>query len=172
RAQIVAHEVELSVMKTYSTSNNPDLQRVEETVKGLKAELAKLERKSGNNPDTLMPTGRMPAVGVDYARKLRDLKFNETLFEIMTKQYEMARIAEAKNPALIQVIDKAVPTRERAGPQRTKKVLVATVISFFFSVVLAFFMEFMEKQKSMSPENRQRIETLKRYMSFKRKKII
>lgn len=168
RAQIAAKEVELSVMKSYSTQNNPDLQRVAETIKGLKTELAKLEQKGGNSPDTLMPTGRMASVGTDYIRKLRDLKFNETLHELMMKQYEMARIEEAKDPAIIQVLEKAYPSEERAGPQRKKKIATAAGVSFFFSIFLAFFMEYLERQKSMNPENRERIETLKRYLSFKK----
>jgi capsule polysaccharide export protein KpsE/RkpR len=42
RAQLVAKEVELNVMRSYSTPNNPDLQRIEETIKGLKKELGKI----------------------------------------------------------------------------------------------------------------------------------
>ena len=96
RAQIAAKEVELMVMKTYSTENNPDLQLTQEALKGLKAELKKLEKKEGSNPDTLIPTGRMPSVGTNYIRKLRNLKSNEKLFEIMAKQYEMAGIGLPK----------------------------------------------------------------------------
>ncbi len=59
RAQIAAKEVELKVMKTYSTPQNPDLKRVEETLRGLRAELAKMEGKGGKGHDPLMPTGRM-----------------------------------------------------------------------------------------------------------------
>lgn len=170
RAEIAAKEVESSVMKSYSTQSNPDLQRVAETIKGLKTELAKLEQKGGNSPDSLMPTGRMASVGTDYARKLRDLKFNESLFEIMLKQYEMAKIDEAKDPAIIQVIEKAYLSKERAGPQRKKKIATAAGTSFFFSIFLAFFMEYLEKQESTNPENRERINTLKRYLSFRRNK--
>ncbi|RJQ17505.1 MAG: hypothetical protein C4560_08755 [Nitrospiraceae bacterium] len=168
RAEIAAREVELSVMKSYSTLNNPDLQRIAETIKGLKTELAKLEQKGGNSPDSLMTTGRMPSVGTDYVRKMRDLKFNETLYELMMKQYEAARIEEAGDPALIQVIEKAYPSKEKAGPERRKRVLTSTASSFLFSMVLAFILEFLEKQQSVSAESRERFKTLKRYLSFKR----
>lgn len=63
KAQIAAKEVEIRVMRTYSTPNNPDLQRAEESLRGLKTELSKLEAKGGSGHDPLMPTGRMPAVG-------------------------------------------------------------------------------------------------------------
>jgi uncharacterized protein involved in exopolysaccharide biosynthesis len=167
RAQIAAKEVELKVMKTYTTANNPDLQRVEETLKGLKIELAKLEEKEGVNPDPLMPTGRMPVVGADYVRKLRDLKFNETLFELMAKQYEMARIEEAKDAAIVQVIDKAVVPEKKFKPARRQMVTIATLTALFFSIFLAFFMEYAGRA-SAGTENLERLDALKKYLSFKR----
>jgi uncharacterized protein involved in exopolysaccharide biosynthesis len=167
RAQLAAKEVELKVMKTYTTANNPDLQRQEETLKGLKIELGKLEEKTGSSPDTLMPTGRMPDVGTDYIRKLRDLKFNETLYELMGKQYEIARIDEARDAAIIQVIDPAIPPEKKFKPARRQMVTIAAFTSFFFAVFLAFFLEYVE-QVTAGGSNEGRVQALKKYLSFKR----
>jgi tyrosine-protein kinase Etk/Wzc len=169
RAQIAAKEVELKVMKTYSTSNNPDLQRMEEALKGLKTELKKLEAKGGSSPDPLMPTGRMPDVGTDYLRLLRDLKFNEEILELMAKQYEMARIDEARDPAIVQVIDKAIPPEKKYKPRRALIVAVAFVASFFLSLFAAFFMEYIEGLQSRDSESRDKMEIFKRYLSFKKR---
>lgn len=166
RAQVAAKEVELKVMRTYSTPNNPDLQKAEEALKGLKLELNKLEAKGGTNPDPLMPTGRMPAVGTEYIRKLRDLKFNETLYELLAKQYELAKLDEARDVVIIQVVDKAIPPDKRAKPKRTLMVIIATFTGFFLAVFAAFFMEFRERA-SGDPENKERFETLKRYANFR-----
>ncbi|MBM4137824.1 MAG: hypothetical protein FJ241_13505 [Nitrospira sp.] len=169
RAQIAAKEVELKVMKTYSTPNNPDLQKAEEALRGMKVELSKLEVKGGSRaPDPLMPTGRMPAVGTEYIRKLREVKFNETLYELLLNQYELARLDEAKDAAIIQVIDKAVPPEKKAKPKRALMVVLATFMGFFCSIFVAFFMEYKERESS-NPENRERFETLKRYIRFRRK---
>jgi uncharacterized protein involved in exopolysaccharide biosynthesis len=169
RAQIAAKEVEIKVMKTYSTPNNPDLQKTEEALRGLKVELNKLEAKGSSGHDPLMPTGRMPAVGTEYMRKLRDLKFNETLYELLTKQYEAARLDEARDAVVIQVIDKAVPPDKRAKPKRTLMVAIATFTGFFLSVFAAFFMEYKERA-SNDPQNRERFEALKKYITFTREK--
>lgn len=169
RAQMIAKQVELNVMKSYSTPNNPDLQRIEETIKGLRKELAKLEQKDNNSSDTFLTTGEMPAIGTDYFRKLRDLKLNETLYEIMIKQYELAKIEEAKDPSIIQVIEKATPPKTWVYPARRKMVIRTTLLSFFFSVLLVFFIEFIERYKSRSSENREKIETLKKFLSFRKK---
>lgn len=166
RAQIAAKEVELRVMRTYSTPNNPDLQKAEEALRAMKAELRKLEEKGGPNPDPLMPTGRMPEVGIEYIRKLRDLKFNETLYELLTKAYEAARLDEARDAVVIQVIDKAIPPDKRAKPKRTLMVLIAAFTGFFLSVFIAFVAEYREKA-SEDPENRKRLEFIRDNLKFR-----
>lgn len=168
RAQIAAKEVQLRVMRTYATPQNPDLQRVEDELKGLKAELGKLEAKGGSGHDPIIPTGRMPELGTEYVRKLRELKFHETLYELLTKQYEAAKLDEAKEATVIQIIDKAIPPEKKAKPKRTLMVLIATFTGFFLSIFAAFFVEFKERAFA-NPENKERFETLKKYAVFRKK---
>ncbi len=141
RAQIAAKEVELKVMKTYSTPQNPDFQRVEETLWGLRAELAKMEGRGGRGHDPLMPTGRMAQIGTDYAKQLRDLKFNEVLYGLLLQQYEAAKLDEAKDATTIQVIDRAVPPEKKVKPQRAMMIILGGIIGFFLSIFAAFLME-------------------------------
>ena len=168
RAQIAAKEVELKVMRTYSTPQNPDLQRVEETLKGLRSELAKMEGRGGKGHDPLMPTGRMAEIGTDYAKQVRDLKFNEVLYSLLLQQYEAAKLDEAKNATIIQVIDKAVPPEKKVKPKRAMMVVLAGIIGFFLSVFAAFIMEYRERANA-NPEDRERFDALKKYLTFKRK---
>lgn len=169
RAQIAAKEVELKVMKTYSTPQNPDFQRVEETLRGLRAELAKMEGRGGRGHDPLMPTGRMAQIGTDYAKQLRDLKFNEVLYGLLLQQHEAAKLDEAKDATTIQVIDKAVPPEKKVKPKRTVMVMLAAFIGFLLSAFASFLMEYRERANA-NPEDRERFETLKKYLSFKRQK--
>ncbi len=165
QAQITAKEIELQVMRSYSTAGNPDLQNVEEIIKVLNKELAKLQASDRNGKDLLIPAGTMPSLGLDYKRKFRQLKFDETLYDILVKQYEMAKVEEARDPIVIQVIDKAVPP-EKKNTRRTwggSKALSTTFIAFLFSCFLALFMEYREK----APKN-ERLDTLKKYLSFKK----
>jgi tyrosine-protein kinase Etk/Wzc len=143
RAQIIAREVQAQVMRAYATSENPDLQRIEEEVKGLRAALARLEEKGQAGPDPLMPAGRLPSVGTEYLRKLRDLKYNETLFEVLAQQYEMARIDEAREAAVIQVIDRAVPPERRAWPKRSLMTVVGMLAGFVLSLFISLLLEFL-----------------------------
>lgn len=160
RALIAAKEVELKVLKTHATQRNPDRQQVEEELRGLQEQLAKLQSKSGSTPDTLMPTGRMPAAGTGSVRKIRDLKYNESLYELLAKQYEIARIDEARDAAVIQVLDKAVPPEKKIKPNRRIMIATAAVTSLFFAIFAAFFMEYRGKIIN-DPENSEKLEQLK-----------
>jgi uncharacterized protein involved in exopolysaccharide biosynthesis len=162
RAEIAAKEVEIKVLKSYSKPSNPDLQKSETILNGMKTELAKLESKNGAGNDPMMPTGRIPSVGTEYVRKLRDLKFNETLYELFLKQYEIAKLDEARDGAVIQVIDRAVTPEKKSKPRITAIVLISALVSFFASIAIAFILEQREKIVR-NPENRERIEKAKKY---------
>lgn len=165
RAEIAAKEVEIKVVKTYSKPSNPDLQKAEATLNGMKAELAKLESKNGSGNDSMIPAGRMPSVGTEYVRKLRDLKFNEALYDLLFKQYEVAKLDEAQDAAVIQVIDRAVPPEKRVKPNIVSMVSVVGLLSFIFSLVAVFFLE--QKEKIIrDPGSRDRIEKLKKYAAL------
>lgn len=162
RAQIAAKEVEIKVMRTFSTPQNPDLQKAEEALRGMKAQMSKLESTGSNGHDPLMPTGRMPGVGLEHMRKLRDVKFNETLYEILTKLYESAKMDEARDAAIIQVIDNAVVPTKPVKPKRLLIIVFSVFVGFFMSVIGAFVYEYLHRA-SVDPGNRERIELLHRY---------
>ncbi len=117
RAQIAAKEVQIASMRTFDASENPDLQRAEQELGSLRALLAKLAgNDSGDN--LMLSKGQLPKAGLDYVRKLREVKYNETLFEILARQFEVAKLDEAKEGAPIQVIDAAaVPDRKTFPPR-------------------------------------------------------
>ncbi|MBI4824011.1 MAG: hypothetical protein HY805_07275 [Nitrospirae bacterium] len=149
RARISGKEVELKVMRTYATQYNPDIQMIEEEIRGLKAELNKLETKgSGHNPESLMPAGKIPAIGTEYIRRLREFKYSEAIYEILLKQYEVARLDEARDSAVIQVIEEAIPPENRLRPKRTSMVITGTLIGFILSVLTAFLMHYIQGKKA------------------------
>jgi uncharacterized protein involved in exopolysaccharide biosynthesis len=90
-------------------------------------------------------------MGTEYLRKLRQLKYNETIFELLSKQYELAKLDEAKDAVVIQVIDRAVPPERKSKPHRAQIVLLAMVTALFLSVLIALLLE----QPWKSQESRQ-----------------
>lgn len=166
KSQISAKEVDLRVMKSYSSPSNPDLQKEEEAIRALKIELAKLVNKEGNSRDPLMSLDKMPSISRDYIRKLRELEFHQKIFNLMLNQYESAKVEEAHSPLILQVIERAVAP-SKATRQIFKKLVIITFTAFFLSVLAAFFLEYIEKQLAIE-ENRDRVKTIKKYLSFKR----
>jgi tyrosine-protein kinase Etk/Wzc len=167
RAKAAAKEVELRVMKTYATAQNPDLQRTEEELDGLRNQLGRLEMRGGKGgDDPLIPTGNMPSAATDYARKLRDLKYYETLYDLLAKQYEVAKIDEARDAAVIQVVDRAVVPEKKVSPKRMLMIAIAAITAFFIALLSAFFLEYIEKTLE-NPENRERVENLRKYTPFR-----
>jgi uncharacterized protein involved in exopolysaccharide biosynthesis len=88
-----------------------------------------------------MASGRVPEMGMEYLRKLRQLKYNETLYELLSKQYELAKLEEARDAVVIQVIDRAVPPERKSRPQRALIVLLTTGMALFLSVFFVLLIE-------------------------------
>jgi uncharacterized protein involved in exopolysaccharide biosynthesis len=97
---------------------------------------------------------------------MRDLKYHETLYELLAKQYEVARLDEAKEPSLIQVLDPAVEPEHRTRPRRALIVLVSTILAGLAAVALAFFLE-AKRRAFTDPAERARWTELKNHLRFK-----
>jgi len=89
--------------------------------------------------ELLVTKGRVTDAGLEYVRKLRDVKYYETIFEILARQFEVAKLDEAKQGALIQVVDSAVPPDKRYFPKRGIIVIVATAAGFVIGIFIALF---------------------------------
>jgi uncharacterized protein involved in exopolysaccharide biosynthesis len=103
--------------------------------------LEKVETSKGSGFDPLMSSGRVPEMGTEYLRKLRQLKYNETLFELLSKQFELAKLDEARDAVVIQVIDRAVPPERKSRPERALIVILATAAMLFLSVFIVLLLE-------------------------------
>jgi len=141
RAGLAVKEVEAKVLRSFATTQNPDVQRVEEEIRALRSELEKLETAKGSGFDPLMSSGRVPEMGMEYLRRLRQLKYNETLYELLSKQYELAKLEEAKNVLVIQVIDRAIPPERKSRPQTVLIVLLAAGAGFVIALFVALILE-------------------------------
>jgi uncharacterized protein involved in exopolysaccharide biosynthesis len=162
RAQIASYEVELAAMGAYATPQNPIYRQVQQTIVALRAQLAKLEANSSGR-DIKVPTGKLPETSLEFVRKMRNLKYQETLFELLSKQYEVAKIDEAKEAALIQVVDKALVPEQKSKPMRSLIVILATLMAFFLGMLLAFVREASERA-SLDPASAERMNLLRRYL--------
>jgi uncharacterized protein involved in exopolysaccharide biosynthesis len=165
RAQITAREVQIQGMQTYATGENSQLIQAQRELEGLRAQLAKLGG-SAEGDGLIVPKGRVPEAGLEYIRRLREVKYSETIFDILARQFEIAKLDEARQGALIQVVDPAVPPDKRSFPKRTLIVIVATLAGFLFGVLGAFLLTAFEHLKQES-EAAMKLNLLRRALSFK-----
>ncbi len=138
RAGIAAREVQIQGMQTYATDQNAELVQAQRELESMRAQLAKLGGSgSSGSGELIVPKGRVPEAGLEYIRRLRDVKYNETIFEILARQFEIAKLDEAKQGALVQVVDPAIPPDKRSFPKRGLIVIVATVVGFLIGLFAA-----------------------------------
>jgi len=127
RAQITEREVQIQGMQTFATGENAQLIRAQRELDSLRAQLKKLGgSEDSSDGELIVPKGLVPEAGLEYARKLRDVKYYETIFDILARQFELAKLDEAKQGALIQVVDPAVAPDRRSFPKRGLIVLGST----------------------------------------------
>lgn len=156
KGTIAAKEVELKAMRTFATVQNPALLHTQEELRGLQAQLAKLESsRSTSAGDFMVPTGRIPAVGVEYVRGVREVKYYETIFQLLAKQFELAKIDEAKDLTQIQLLDQAIPAERKSKPKRALITLAGVFGGGLFGVLLAFMLA-AYKTSRLDPDSHHR----------------
>jgi len=158
RGQISAKEVQLQGMRIYATDDNPHIVMAEQELAALKVQLAKLAGTDQNaDSEIIVPKGNIPEAEMEYIRKMRDVKYYETVADLIARQLEIAKLDEARQGAVIQVVDQAVPPDERSFPKRTITVAVAILLSFFGACGWCIFAEGLRRLKSES----QRLDSLR-----------
>ncbi len=132
RAQITEREVQLKVLRTSATEQNPDVIRLSSELRALRAELARMDSAKGDSNGSAvdLPVGRLPEAAIDYVRARRELKLQETLLDGMVRQYEIAKLDEAKEGPSLQQVDVALPPDHKSRPARALIVLASTVAAF------------------------------------------
>jgi uncharacterized protein involved in exopolysaccharide biosynthesis len=167
RAEITAREVQIQGMQTYATAENSQLVQAQRELEGMREQLAKLGGSEEGNSQLIVPRGRVPEANLEYIRKLRDVQYYQTIFDILARQLESAKLDEAKEGALIQVVDHAIPPEMRSSPKRTLIVIVTTAVGFLFGVFVALFQVGYRRMED-DPETNGKLHLLRRALSIRR----
>lgn len=162
QARIAADQVMLKRDLTSATEQNPEVQRLQQEIAALQGQLTQLEnnQKKIQPGDISVPAGHLPGEALEYERTLRDVKFHEALFELLTKQYEAARIDEAKSAPLIQVVDRAIVPDKKSGPPRKLIVLGFGIAGFIFACIYCLAARAIDRMKQ-NPEHSVRLQEIR-----------
>lgn len=159
RGQITVKEVQIASMRTYAAEGNPELRFAQQELDSMRDKLRKLEGEGRADPKGREANGRAS----ESLRLLREYKYRETILELLAKQYELAKIDEAKDPSLIQVLDKAIEPDQRSAPRRTRIVLVSAFLAFFVAILWVILWEFAASTGS-DPQRKSRMLELRRHL--------
>jgi len=155
RGLIAEREVQLKVLRTAATEQNPDVMRLNSELRALRSELARMESKQDSSPGSAvdMPVGKIPEAAIDYIRARRELKLQETLLEGMVRQYELAKLDEAKEGTSLQQVDKAIPPDYKSKPSRALIVIAATLLGLLGSSVVVVWRRYSALARERDPES-------------------
>ena len=154
RAQISEREVQLKVLRTSATEQNPDVLRLNSELRALRGELARMESQEGSTGSAVdMPVGRIPAASIDYVRARRELRLQETLLEAMLRQYEIAKLDEAKEGAPLQQVDVALKPEYKSKPSRALIILSGTGLALLLASAWVVFRRYAAEARAADPES-------------------
>lgn len=168
RAAATVKEVEIQAMRSFATSDNPDLVRAENELAALKTQISHYEEGQGGRPIGDIALEKIPARALEYIEKFREVKYRESLLEMMLKQYEIARIDESKDYSLIQTLDKALPPERRSWPKRTALVLATMIVASILALVTALLLEKIQRARE-DPQFVAQLQLFKFYLRHRQK---
>lgn len=153
--QIIGAQADEQALEEIYTPNNPKIKEARARIEELKRQLNKLGGQGSVAPaasstgDSLFPSIRqLPLLGVKYIDLYRTAKLDEAIYETLTKEYELARVEEAKETPVVKVLDSGEPPERKETPHRSVVILVGSFLSL---VVACVFVIVQNSWKSMDP---------------------
>jgi tyrosine-protein kinase Etk/Wzc len=129
QAQVTVQEVKLGAMRGYLAETAPDFQQALVELTNLRSQLSKLSK------DNAQPTAPGQS---NYVSAYREFKYQETLFELFARQFEMAKVDESREGAVVQVLDKATPPERKSKPNKALIAIIATLAAGFALLLFVF----------------------------------
>jgi uncharacterized protein involved in exopolysaccharide biosynthesis len=172
QAQMIVEQSSLNSLRQIYGDSNVRVRAAEARIGVLQSELQKMAGSSvplpakepaarsdddgtgGRNTELYPPLRQLPRLAVPYADLYREVQVQETVFELLTQQYELARIQEAKDIPVVSVIDTPGIPEKKSFPPR---ILLALMLTFFFSGTAAAWLLFQHRWEHVSPDDPRKV---------------
>jgi uncharacterized protein involved in exopolysaccharide biosynthesis len=159
RAQIAAKQVEIHAMESYAAKDNPDLRLAKQELAGWQAQLASLSKNQTGGGDGELSKSQMPEVQLLYLQRLRDVKYYETIVDLLAQQFEMAKLDEAREGNRMQIMASAFAPDKKSGPHRGLIILGSLIGGF---ILVSLWIIFSDGFRNLNGEQRSQVEELVR----------
>ena len=157
RAEVTAAEVRLQTLRGGLVDSAPEVQQQVTRLQALRGQLGKLESSLNG------------AESGDYVSKYREFKYQETLFDLFSRQYELARVDESREGSLIQVVDAATPPEHKSRPRRAIVAVVSTGIGLIMALLFVVLRQSL-RRATADPANARKFNDLRN--AFGRKSAV
>lgn len=161
-AELVRAQTDLHVIRQFGTGRTNEAIRLRSRIDELESQLDRLESGDGASrnkvqPSLYIPFKNIPELGMVASRLQREARIQEELFKLVTTQYELAKIEEARDMATVQILDRAVPPDQPAGPRRVRLILIAGMAGLFFGIFWALILDRRDRMRESEPERYRRL---------------
>jgi uncharacterized protein involved in exopolysaccharide biosynthesis len=146
RAEIAEKQVEIQTQRSYSTEHNPDVQIAQRELAAMQAQAAQLEQHNSSSGFSDIGLKDIPKAGLDYLRAARELQYQQAFFDVLLKQYEAARLDEAGEGTVIQIVEPAIPPDQKSSPKRALILILFTFLGIFSGCVFARWRQWYRSQ--------------------------
>ncbi len=168
-AQKQYYEVQLNAFQDNVDISHPEVRELASKIQGINKKIREMKYgdKTGitqalmKDTDMFPPFASVPQLGLEYARRLRDVKIQELIFELLTQQHEQEKIKEAKDTPTVVVLDKPVPPTKKSRPKRAIIVLLAALLSIFYSLFVIFIKEYNQHLRMNNPDDYDKLQAIK-----------
>lgn len=157
KASIAAQEIKLASMRGYLAETAPDFRQALTELAAMRKQMG---QAGGEDPPSGAPLASATAPGGDYIARYRDYKYHETLYELFAKQYEIARVDESREGAVIQVVDAAQPPELKSKPKKAMIAMLATLATGFALLLFVFIRQAL-RGASANSESAAKLSSLK-----------
>ncbi len=160
KGKILAKNVELGVALQTMKPNNVYVVQLKKEIEELERQYNYLQYGKGkadvqDQKEFYIPFANIPEVGLELANLMREVKVQETVWELLNQQYYQAKIQEARDTPTIQVLDEAIPPEISSKPKRKLLVLVGSFLALIFSMFWAFVAEYFERLREQTERYQQ-----------------
>jgi uncharacterized protein involved in exopolysaccharide biosynthesis len=167
RAEVASKQVEVDSLRLSSTENNPQLLLAEQELAALQAQVSRMEQKSQATTGlSSLDLSSLPGAGLDYLRAAREVQYQQALYGLLLKQLDAAKLDEAKDATIIQVVTPAIAPDRKSSPKRLVIMLVSLFLGLFIGCAMALVSWWISMMQS-NPQSAQQWEILKRSLSLR-----
>jgi len=148
KGEILAAEVQLQAMRSFATETHPDVVALRRRIDEMKRQVSEIQYGDSvmtSRRDFAVPFPKVPELGLELARLTRDVKVQETVVTLLTQQFEQAKIAEAKDIPVVNILDQAVPAERPSKPRVLLNLAVAGAVGTALAAMLAFLLDYIAR---------------------------